>query len=422
MARKATGQVIRPGGNQRSWAIRFRAYGERHFVSLGRPEEGWDAQRAERELRHVLADVERGIWQPPAPAVDPEARPEPTFHEFASEWLAGLGDEGLRETTLADYEWQLTHHLLPFFAGHRLSQITVAEVDRYRQAKVRQRKLGATSINKTLTRLGQILDLATERELVDRNPLRVNPKRRKLRQRQPDRSYLDRAEQIEALINAAGELDAEARCDRRATPRRALLATLAFAGLRIGEALELRWRDVDLAGGRLRVGRAKTDAGVRTVELLPALRDELTAHKARTRFPRNGDRVFPTESGGPQNPSNVRTRTLARSIKRADEKLAKRERAPLPKGITPHSLRRTFASALFALGRELPYVMAQLGHTDPKMTVGIYARVMLDGDAERKALRTLVGTDEWAEPGRIAAEPGETEAPAATAETPQAAG
>jgi integrase len=133
--------------------------------------------------------------------------------------------------------------------------------------------------------------------------VRVNPRRRKLRQRRPERPYLDRAEQIAALLDAAGELDAEARTDRQATARRALLATLAFAGLRIGEALALRWRDVDLAGGRLRVGRAKTDAGVRTVELLPALRDELTSWKARTRYGHPAELAFGTENGREQSPS-----------------------------------------------------------------------------------------------------------------------
>jgi hypothetical protein len=37
MARKATGQVIEPTGKQRSWALRFRAYGKRRFLALGRP-------------------------------------------------------------------------------------------------------------------------------------------------------------------------------------------------------------------------------------------------------------------------------------------------------------------------------------------------------------------------------------------------
>jgi integrase len=55
---------------------------------------------------------------------------------------------------------------------------------------------------------------------------------------------------------------------------------LTFAGLRISEALGLRWRDVNLAAGRLRVRQSKTDAGTRYVDLLPMLHDELAMLKA----------------------------------------------------------------------------------------------------------------------------------------------
>jgi hypothetical protein len=115
---------------------------------------------------------------------------------------------------------ELTHHLLPFFARHALANITIAEVDRYRRFEVREGRLSATSINKTIARLAQILDVAVERELVDRNPARG--KRRRLKQRKPVRTTLDRAHQIESLISAARELDLEARADRRAMPRAAL--------------------------------------------------------------------------------------------------------------------------------------------------------------------------------------------------------
>jgi hypothetical protein len=143
--------------------------------------DGWTRQKAETELDNVLADIRRGIWQPPQPVEPPpEPEPEPTFHEFASAWLAEA-EPGLRPNTVLDYRWQLTHHLLPFFAKHRLTEITVAEVDRYRVAKVREGRLNATSINKTLTRLGQILDVAEERELISRNPMSVNRRRRKLK-------------------------------------------------------------------------------------------------------------------------------------------------------------------------------------------------------------------------------------------------
>src|SRR5947208_2004308 len=154
---RQTGQVIeRTRARGRYFAIRFNAYGQRRYVTLGTAAEGWTRARAEVELENVLADVRRGIWPPTEPEPQPEApTAEPTFHDFASEWFDAHRGEW-SENTQIDYQWQLTHHLLPFFARHRLSSITVAEVDRYRQAKVAERRLSATSINKTLTRLGQI--------------------------------------------------------------------------------------------------------------------------------------------------------------------------------------------------------------------------------------------------------------------------
>ena len=90
MPRRATGQVVAPKKEEHAWAIRFTAYGDRQYITLGTAEQGWNRQRAEAELRHVLADVERGTWQPhePEPVTPPAAIP--TFHEFASEWLAGV--------------------------------------------------------------------------------------------------------------------------------------------------------------------------------------------------------------------------------------------------------------------------------------------------------------------------------------------
>jgi integrase len=396
MARKATGQVIvRQGKRGRSYALRFRAYGRRHYLTLGNDAQGWDRWRAEVELENVLADARRGIWKPQERLEAVEPTPEPTFHEFASEWIEAVAP-ALAEKSRTRYRWQLTHHLLPFFAEHRLSQITVAEVDHYRDLKVREGGLVADTINGTLTRLGQILDVAEERELIERNPLRVNPRRRKLRSSKPRTVWLDRAEQIATLLDAAGELDREARKDRGHVGRRAIIASLAFGGLRIGELCALLWRDVDLAGGRLNVGEAKTDAGRRYVDLLEPLREELTAHKMGASNALGSAFVFSTSAGNPRTINNVRERVFKPAVRRAGEKLEADERAPLPAGLTPHKLRHTFASLLIALGEDPTYVMGQIGHTDPAFTLRLYAHAMHRQDGERERLRRLVGAADWA--------------------------
>lgn len=87
----------------------------------------------------------------------------------------------------------------------------------------------------------------------------------------------------------------------------------------------MRWRDVDLAAGRLTVGEAKTDAGVREIDLLPGLRDELAGHKARAQAEDPDDYVFATAAGGKQGRSNIRTRVLAKAIDRANERRAEKD-------------------------------------------------------------------------------------------------
>lgn len=294
----------------------------------------------------------------------------------------------MRPKSIESLRWQLSNHLLPFFAGHLLDEITVAEVDRYRTEKLREERLAASSINKTLRLLGQIMDVAIERDLVDRNPIRVNRHRRYVRAAYPSRTHLSRAVHIQALLDAAGELDQEAPHGHRS--RRAMLSTLVFAGLRIGELLELRWADVDVNAGRLTVRRGKTPAAAREIVLLPALTEELGLLRS-TRPARAHQLAFAGARGGRWTAENVRRRVLRPAVERANERLDKAGNAGLPEPVTHHSLRRTFASLMFAIGRTPPEVMEALGHVDARTTLQIYARAMRREEGEIEILKQLVG-------------------------------
>jgi integrase len=415
-----------------SYGLRFRAYGRREYMHLGSAGEGWTRPKAQEELQNVLADVRRGIWQPQVVEAVEAPRAVPSFHEFASEWFEATKEEWQEKTRL-DYEWQLSRHLLPFFENHRLAQITIAEVDRYRHAKVAdaraieaaaakgtpltdtytdkngcerkrsRRALSATSINKTITRLGQILEVAVEYGLIGANP--AKGRRRRLKPQKAAPVWLDRAEHIEALLDAAGELDSHAKArggqDQKGglVYRRALLSTLVFAGLRIGELTALQWRDVDLAGNRLTVRASKTDAGMRQVDLLPALYDELAAFKAQAPSTGPSASVFTTATGSELIQGNIRRRVLDKAVARANEKLAESDDVPLPEGLTPHKLRHTFASILVALGVDPGSVMDQIGHTDPGFTLRVYRHGMRSDATAKKRLQALVGGAEWAAMG-----------------------
>ena len=293
------------------------ANGKRRRVPLG-PVSAGDAERA---LSHAIGDVERGTWRPPEVDDAPREADVRSFHVFAEEWWT-LTKGQLAPSTQADYYWRMTVHLVPYFGEKRLDAITFATIERYiagKRAGViydkgeeigRGDPLSARSINMTLTLLGAILERAVKRKLIEHNPARDKDLR--VRDRAPARSYLDAAGQVAALLDAAGELDRTAAKDRKHIERRAMIATLTFAGLRIGELCALRWRDVDLAGGWLTVGEAKTDAGRRRVKIRGALRDELLALRGRHQEAPQAAYVFGTRSGGRMSPDNFRNRVLGR--------------------------------------------------------------------------------------------------------------
>jgi integrase len=149
----------------------------------------------------------------------------------------------------------------------------------------------------------------------------------------------------------------------------------------------VRWRDIDLPRGTITVRNGKTATSARTVNLLGVLRDELDAYKARLDAKPDAY-VFATASGSRQGASNVRSRLLKKAVVGANEQLAAKGQEPLPAGISPNALRRTFASLLFALGEIPPYVMAQIGHTTANLTLALYARHM-----DRRARRAGAAKD-----------------------------
>jgi len=238
----------------------------------------------------------------------------------------------LRPKTAESYQWQLSHHLLPHFATLTLDSIGPEDVDRYKAAKLREGALGPNQINKTLGLLGRILKAARRYGQLSRNPMEDVDR---LRRTRPNRPAMD-PEQLPTLLDRAGRL-------------RPILATLAGAGLRDGEACALDWRDVNFATGTLTVRAAKTDAGVRRVDLPLALREDLGDHKARSGRTAPGDPVFPNREGRRETVSNL-GRRLKTVLRRTDARLDELGLEPIGSTVTPYSFRRLYASLRYALG------------------------------------------------------------------------
>jgi integrase len=91
--------------------------------------------------------------------------------------------------------------------------------------------------------------------------------------------------------------------------------------------------------------------------------------------PGPGDPAFPTRTGGRRDKDNIRNRVVPPAVQAANRE---RKAAGLPRigvAVTPHTLCRTYISLLRA-GAEVPYVQAQVGHSDAKVTLKIYAHVL----------------------------------------------
>jgi integrase len=379
VARKATGQVVeREGKKGRVFGLRFRACGKRRYVTTT----ATSRAEAETELSNVLADVRRGIWREPVETiVSNEPVEEPTFHELSSEWVAARTHE-VDDRTVEHWRWALSCHLLAHFKDYRPSQISVAQIESYKTAKLTEDEpLSNNSINKTLKVLAQVLDYAQDLGyLQSDNPARG--RKRRLKASKPSRIWLE-ADEVRDLLKAAGE-------------HRALLATLTLAGLRVGTLCALRWRSVDLARGTLRVEEDKTDAGRRTVDLSPDLLDELKMHRAKAATIDQDALVFPTGRGTKRDRSNILRDVLRPAVKTANEKRTEKELPPITEGVTNHTLRRTFASLLYEAGASPAYVMAQMGHTSADLALEVYAKKMERKRDTGERMDALIRGADWA--------------------------
>jgi integrase len=163
--------------------------------------------------------------------------------------------------------------------------------------------------------------------------------------------------------------------------RRVICEILGRGGLRVGELCDLKIGQVrvhDPNGARLRILDAKTETGIREVQMTPDLTEAVIEHLDRLR--RAGRPTGPTDYLVPSlNGACISRQRVAQIVagaaKDATEQLVARGLPPLP-NVTPHTMRRTYISiALLANNFDVKWVMSQVGHADSKMTMDVYAQL-----------------------------------------------
>jgi integrase len=319
-------------------------------------------QEAQRVLNEALAAVQRGAQR---------STSTETFTEVADRWLERKRPR-IEPATYRDYEIHLRKRLKPAFGQLKLRQITRARIEAYLAEQDREGNISRKTLNDSLIPLRQILGAAVREGVLGSNPAQNNDRDHPLElpYERPTMRYLDR---VEALCY----LDA---CEDWYRP---LAEILIGAGLRIGEAIALEWRDIDWDGCAIQISRAAKDGGEigtpkgdrsRTVLLAPYLLDLLREHRS-TQASGSGlsKLVFRSPEGFMLNRHNVRRRGHDLALKDAG----------LSPAIRLHDLRHTAATLWLAAGESIYFVQQQLGHADIQTTIDQYGHP--DKQAHREA-------------------------------------
>ena len=345
------------------------------WTERGDPPTGYFTRRtAEAWLRDTLDEARRGTLRG-------MVRTNATFADAAAEWLRYVEQErGRKASTLADYRSVVNAHLLPAFGGEPLERVDTEMIEHWLAAQLRAGELSRRSLQKMVVLLNGIFRRARKVWRLPQNP--VADVERLGAPTRTDIAFYS-PEEVHALVRAAGDEQDQA-----------LFLTAALSGLRMGELLALRWRDVDFAAQSLRVtasytagrlGTPKSGLG-RVVPLVDDVAQALARLAQRELWTGADDLVFAGQLGGHLDGSALRRR-----FKRA------RDAAGL-RPLRFHDLRHTFGSIAIRTAdpRELQEWM---GHSDFS-TTQVYLHYKPRADAARRLSKAFAGE------GASAGEPG----------------
>jgi integrase len=315
-------------------------------VTIGRLSDALPPEKAREEAARVLATVRLG--NDPAEAKRHQRR-APTVADLMERYLAEHAAQHNKPSTAASARWLAEARIIPALGKIKVNSLTRAEVRDWHYS-LRKRPIQA---NRALAVLSKALSLAAN----DWGMRADNPCRGIRRNRErPRERFLSDGE-----LMALGKALAAAEDD--GTPPGVVIAVrlLALTGLRLSEALGLRWDDVDLAGGTLRLRDAKV--GPRTI-VFGALVAKFLAGLERA-----GDYVVPgIDPTGPLNVSTMekRWRRLRKRAKLTNARL--------------HDLRHSVGTFAAAAGANAFMVRDKLGHRTLAMSARYVGR---DTDPQR---------------------------------------
>lgn len=292
--------------------------------------------------------------------------------EVARQWLDLHSKPNLRSHQ--DNEERYRVHVAPFFGDAPLTAVGATRILEFR-AKLQGAGLAPRTVNLVLALVRAILRFAVANghiaasptDRLGRGKLMLAIERGKLS------PPIEHPEDVGRLLGTLRKIGAE----QNRPDLHPLFALLAYTGLRRGEALGLRWSDVDLERRMITVRRSyggqTKSSKHRTVPLPTALVSILKAY--RLAEPWKGELCFPNERGEMVSPNAKLEAVLHKALERT--KLSR---------IRVHDLRHVFASHFVMGGGDIFTLQRILGHSTPQLTSDTYAHLSprhLAGEAER---------------------------------------
>ncbi|HUZ86151.1 MAG TPA: tyrosine-type recombinase/integrase [Candidatus Baltobacterales bacterium] len=289
-----------------------------------------------------------------------------TVEEFFSDWLKAVEPQ-VRYRSFLYYKRNITMHANPEIGRISLQRLTPLHLQQL-YAKKLSAGLSSTSVHHLAAVIHRALADAERWGLVGRN---VAGLAKSPRIRRTEMKTLD-AQQVRQLLDTA-----------RDERNYALYVLAVTTGMRQGEILALRWKDVDLEGGSIRVTGSlqpgpdglrivepKTKSSRRQITLTPMCIDALRAHRKDQITHRmklgdlwhDHDLVFCTSFGNPIWANEFTNRTFRGLL----------EKAGLPR-IRFHDLRHTAATLMLSQGVHPKIAQEMLGHTTIAITLDLYS-------------------------------------------------
>lgn len=328
---------------------------------------------AEKYLAGVLRDRDLGLFTEPS---------KQTLGAYLDQWLQEVAKPRLRPRTFTDYEALMNRYVRPALGGRRLDQLTAMDIQKLYNDML-EAGLSARTVRYVHAVLHSALDQALKWGMVARN---VTDLVELPRQQKQEMRCLS-PEEARRFLEAA-----------RGTRWETLFSLMLTTGLRPGEALGLKWADVDFEKGKLQVQRAlvrhgkgwtleepKTPRSRRTIPLPKSILQDLKAHRKRqleeklkvSDYTDHGF-VFAVSNGEP-----LMERNLVREYFKP-----LLEKAGLP-NIRLYDLRHTCATLLLSAGENPKIVSERLGHASVTLTLDTYSHVL--PDMQKSATEKLEG-------------------------------